>query len=446
MAELKLVAVQRLMLDENNPRFRRPMAQDEAIAEFSKSPKTRKLAKHITQYGLNPFDPIAISTDDNSNKFVVREGNRRTAALKLLQNPDLAARPADAKYYAGLVSTKDAEVPRSVQAVVIDDDREMRRWIRLKHAPDQSGVSTLFWQPWEKANFDDGSGLGSKYRHARELVSAAIEHNWIDESAHDKLNLSTLSRILDDEEARSAVGFSVNANGLHTNLDVNSQAKLAKRLIEDTGRGGTESSRTLQKTENLVRYAKQLVKDLSLKIDPRVVGTRIGSTPSSTKAIRSKASPRSKSSPDDINRKHVVTKSFRANISVARAEEILKELKKIDVQTAPNAASVLFRIFLEFSVMNYAENPSNGIKPKGQRDDLNTMITRVRDDLLSKQRIKKGQLALINKSISTPDHFLSASQINQWVHNPLVHPNPREVNAAWNGVNDFLVALWADYN
>jgi hypothetical protein len=130
---------------------------------------------------------------------------------------------------------------------------------------------------------------------------------------------------------------------------------------------------------------------------------------------------------------------------VARAREILKELREIDVQRAPNAASVLFRIFLEFSVMHYAEDTRNGIKQKGQKDDLNKMIVRVRDDLLARGRIKKGQVAVINKSISTPDHFLSAAQINQWVHNPLVHPNPREVNAAWNGVSDFLAALWGDY-
>lgn len=446
MAKLKMVTVQRLMLDENNPRFRRPMAQDEAIAEFSTSPKTRKLAKHIAQHGLNPFDPIAVMTDESSNKFIVREGNRRTAAIKLLHNPHLAPRAAGTKYYAGLAAEKGATIPKSVQVVVIDDDREMRRWIRLKHAPDQSGVSTVFWQPWEKANFDDGTGLGAKYRYARELVNAALEYEWIDESHRDRLNLSTLSRVLDDEAARSVIGFRVDGNGLHTSLDVNDQAKLARRLIEDTGRGGTESSRTLRMTDDLVRYAKSLVKDLTLKIDPRAMETRVGSMPATTKkAATQKAPNRTKAIPDDVNRNHVVTKTFRAVITVARAADILKELRKIDIRSTPNAAAVLFRIFLEFSVMHYAEDSRNGIKPRGQKDDLNTMIVRVRDDLLAKSRIKRGQLALINKSISTPDHFLSVSQINQWVHNPLVHPNPREVNSAWNGVSDFLAALWADY-
>lgn len=443
MAELKTIAVQRLMMDENNPRFRRPMAQDEAIAEFAKSSKTRKLAKHIVQFGLNPLDPIAVTTDSGSNKFIVREGNRRTAALKLLRNPDLASRPADVKYYAGLAAS-EGTIPKAVQGVVLNDDSEMRRWIRLKHAPDQSGVSTLFWQPWEKANFDDGTGLGSKYRHARELVNAALEHEWIDQGVHDRLKLSTLSRVLDDEKARSIIGFSVDGNGLHTSLDVGAQEKLAKRLIEDTGRGGTESSRTLRKTQDLVRYTEQLARDLSLKIDPRAVGTRVGVKPTTAKK-KASTTVRTKSLPDDVNRKHVVTRLFQANVTLARAAEILTELKKIDVQDTPNAASVLFRIFLEFSVMHYAEDKKNGIKPRGQRDDLNTMIVRVRDDLLVKGRITKKEIAVINKSISTKDHFLSASQINQWVHNPLVHPTPREVNSAWNGVSDFLAALWADH-
>lgn len=422
------------------------MAQDEAIAEFAKSPKTRKLAKHIVQFGLNPFEPVAVTADGGSRKFIVREGNRRTAALKLLHNPDLAPRPADTKYYAGLAASNGRSVPTAVQAVVINDEQEMRRWIRLKHAPDQSGVSTLIWQPWEKSNFDDGTGLGSKYRYARDLVGVALEHRWIDEAEHNRLNLSTLSRVLENEEARAVIGFSVDGNGLHTALDVDAQARLVKRLIADTGRGGTESSRTLRRTEDLVRYAERLVGDLQLKISSQATATRVGSKPGATRsAVGSAVSDRVKPVADDVGRKHVVTKAFRANVTDARAAEILKELRKVNVSETPNAASMLFRVFLEFSVMHYADDAKNQIKPKGLRDDLNTMIVRVRDHLLAEGRIRKNQLAVLNKSISTPDHFLSTSQINQWVHNPLVHPNPREVNAAWNGVKDFVAALWADY-
>jgi hypothetical protein len=444
-AEFKTVSVQRLVLDENNPRFRRPMAQDEAIAEFAKSAKTRKLAKHISEHGLNPFDPIAVMAMPGTQRFIVREGNRRTAALKLMLNPDLASEPADSKFYAATAGRPDAVVPRSVNLVVIDDEKEMRRWIRLKHVADQSGVATLLWQPWEKANFDDGTGPAPKYKNARDLVNAAIENEWIDGGEHDRLNLSTLSRILDDTEARGVIGFSVDANGLHTHLGVDEQAALAKKLIAETGKGGKESSRTLRETKDLVRYAKQVARELKLKVDPKAGATRLGSAPVQAKATK-KTPTRTKALPDDIARKHVVPRGFEANVTQARAADILKELRRyIDVHETPNAAAVLFRLFLEFSVHHYAETPANQIPPKGPKDDLNTVLVRVKEHLVQAGRIKKGQLAVINKAISTPDHFLSVAQLNQYVHNPLVHPNPREINSAWNGCSAFLTALWADY-
>ncbi len=48
-------------------------------------PKIIKLAGHISQKGISPM-PIVVSKD-NEGRWVVRDGNKRITALKVLNNP-----------------------------------------------------------------------------------------------------------------------------------------------------------------------------------------------------------------------------------------------------------------------------------------------------------------------------------------------------------------------
>lgn len=75
------IPINRLVLDQSNPRLRVELPQDELLATFAASPKTRALAKHIVKYGMNPLEAIAVLSIENTRKYTVREGNRRIAAL-----------------------------------------------------------------------------------------------------------------------------------------------------------------------------------------------------------------------------------------------------------------------------------------------------------------------------------------------------------------------------
>lgn len=439
MTKFDEIAIQRLVLDQDNPRLRRTLPQDELIAGFASSKKTRALAKHISKYGMSPLEAVAVVAIDKTRKFTVREGNRRVAAIKLLHDPSLAGTEADEKYYGNLAKLPDAILPERIFCAIMDDEAEVRRWIRLKHVSDQSGVGTLFWEPWQKANFDDGTGGAGKYRHAREAVNAAMEKEWIGEKEHEKLNLSTLSRIFDDEAARQELGFLVGPSGLTTQWPISDQEKVIKKIIVDTGRGGSQTSRTLRTTENMVAYAKAVKKTLKIKLDLGAPTHRIGSSAVVKQAVSPR--PKTKMLPDDLKRKHVVPRTFKVPISEARALEICEEMRDLDVVDSPNAVALLFRVFLEFSVQHYVELHAI---PKKDRDTLADVLRRVSEHLLASDAIKKGELTAVNKGLNDPNHFLSVTQLNMYVHNKLIHPTQRELNATWNGSEALFRALWAD--
>lgn len=431
------IPINRLVLDQSNPRLRVELPQDELLAMFAASPKTRTLAKHIVKYGMNPLEAVAVLPIENTRKYTVREGNRRVAALKLLNDPSLAGSDSGEKFFKGLVKGEDAIVPGEALAAVLDSDTDARRWIRLKHVADQNGVGTLFWEPWQKANFDDGTGNVGKYKHAREVVNAALEKGWIGESDHAKLNLSTLSRVFDDEKARTELGFIADGSGLATKWPVRDQEKVLKRVIADTSRGGKETSRTLRTTDNLVSYAQKVVKSLKLKISSAGPSHRVGSSAALSKASAPKS--RVKKIPDELTRKIIVPSNFKISIDGPRAAEICDELRGLSVIASPNAVALLFRIFLEFSVERYAE--LHKIEKK-EKDRLRDMLKKCSEHLLAKGKIKKAELTAVNKGLSDSNHFLSVTQLNMYVHNKHIHPNQRELNSAWNGSDALIRALW----
>ena len=89
------VKITNLLLDSANPRLPEgDRSQPETIHAVLKAegPKTIALAKSIAEEGLSPMDRlIVMPAPGDAKRFVVLEGNRRVTALKMLEEPALAA-------------------------------------------------------------------------------------------------------------------------------------------------------------------------------------------------------------------------------------------------------------------------------------------------------------------------------------------------------------------
>lgn len=85
------VKVVNLLLDVNNPRFETQSNQREAISKMidDQGPKLVNLANSIAEYGLNPSEMPMVIRAMRKGHYVVVEGNRRVAAIKLLSSTNL---------------------------------------------------------------------------------------------------------------------------------------------------------------------------------------------------------------------------------------------------------------------------------------------------------------------------------------------------------------------
>jgi hypothetical protein len=84
------ILITALLLDSKNPRMEIQSGHRDAIrALFAEDPKFMlNLSEDIVNNGLNPLENIGISPGKDG-RYIIREGNRRVAAVCALHSPDL---------------------------------------------------------------------------------------------------------------------------------------------------------------------------------------------------------------------------------------------------------------------------------------------------------------------------------------------------------------------
>src|SRR5437764_14390882 len=97
----KNLKIDQLELDLVNPRISEASSQIETLQRLihDQDAKLGNLAESIAEDGLNPMDRFLVMKSESGNgKYTVFDGNRRTAAIKILKNPavltGLDVRPA----------------------------------------------------------------------------------------------------------------------------------------------------------------------------------------------------------------------------------------------------------------------------------------------------------------------------------------------------------------
>lgn len=122
-----------VLLDRQNPRLPDGTSSDkEAIGRLLAEGDTQllNLAKDLVERGEgNPAElPIVMK---EGTKYIVLEGNRRFAALKLLHSPRLASEPAHQAAFERLTRS-GKEAPKTIYCAVVDGREDADHWITLR--------------------------------------------------------------------------------------------------------------------------------------------------------------------------------------------------------------------------------------------------------------------------------------------------------------------------
>lgn len=150
--EYKYIRASQTLLDPDNPRLPDGTSNDrEAINRLLAEGYSQMvaLARDLVDRGEGNPAELPIVVEDGS-KYVVLEGNRRFAALKLLADPKLA----DDKSHQAIFERikKNAQSPpKSLYCAVSSNRDEADPWITLRHTGANEGVGVRVWSAEQNA-------------------------------------------------------------------------------------------------------------------------------------------------------------------------------------------------------------------------------------------------------------------------------------------------------
>lgn len=166
-SELITVSIDELNLDINNPRIimkhfvpENEITEEVIIEYLREQDNLDDLKNLIEKEGWDPpYDPWILKED---GKYIVKEGNRRVAALKLLKQ-------------------ENKDIPYEIDVSLYHDIEDIKKHITKVHDPEKNVKS---WTPWAQAADDMVNNRKTKKAHifrfiiTNSLKREIVETNW----------------------------------------------------------------------------------------------------------------------------------------------------------------------------------------------------------------------------------------------------------------------------
>ena len=466
------IPLSQLELDVNNPRHE-PLNSQVEVFDWLLSDqnqigrKVLALAQDIAQHGPNPSDRIIVVEHESSpGIFVVLEGNRRVAALKLLNNPDTA--PTDSLRERFRQMSNQGYVPiRSISCIVYEEREGADHFIELKHQGESGGAGTVSWEAIQKTRHEERIKGRSRNTDALQLLSFVIEredlfNSTLREIANSgKFPITTLQRLLDSRDFRAFLGMGKDDTGaLVFEADMAEVAKALSKIIQDFG--ATDERR--KKVGDVINQQKRSEYMAEFKPAQKVdQKKRLAApiAPTSVEALRSRKQVSKTTAKQDSTK--YVNPTDRSTIAIQgtafaidptrfnRASRLFGEIRQLSLRKKsgspvfPNAGILLVRTFIEVSVDTYIQEKSISCpSPNGWKDiKLASRIATVLDELKSSKALTSLEAKVVTKALGDPRKLAHPNSMNDMIHNLNEIPNPGDIIDIWDTYVTYLQALWA---
>jgi hypothetical protein len=457
------ILLSHLKLDQTNPRHPELGSQREIIEWMTSGTgrigeKLVALAKDIAAYGLNPANRTMVVKDESEkNQFIVLEGNRRLTALKLLNNPDTAPTKEWRQRLLKLRPSNYSPI-KEIPCVVFDDAKSAYHFIELTHLGESGGAGVVPWEAEQKARHDQRLHRRSRHHKALAVLDFIRNGEGIDtetkELAAEGFPITTLDRLLSDEEFRDFLGLGINSEGeICFRIEPQQAIKPISKVMKDFG-SGKQTVRHVINKEQREKYRNSF-KDEEIPDHSKVLAklVRVDEADPFLTAKGRKGGSGGRRYVDPRDRRFIVIPGTSLPIDPAhfnRSRRVFEELKKMEIRDRKgkpnfvNGGTLLVRLFLEMSVNQYIQR--NAIQPPNPTGWVNVKLTErtkaVLHDLEARAALNQQDIRVINKALSNVDRLANPNSLNDFAHNPNQVPHPNDLYDVWDTYTRFLVALW----
>lgn len=460
-------------LDLDNPRTGKKTDQTDALRSLlaieRDGEKVFTLAADICAIGmLDPGDRLYVMESPKSKgRYIALDGNRRVAALRLLNNiviaedPEVGLTQLMRQRFKKLRNDPNSKWPEEVDVVVFDSREAAKHFISLRHKGENAGAGRSDWTALQIARFDD-SGLW-------QCLTALRQGGWLDQIVISKIEnasfaITTFERISGNALFKSEFGCIINDHsfdpGPQSEISLQGLAWLARdvavetvssRGVFQTAEGAHPYIQTLRTSVQATYEAKHPEKKDGAKEQGQSGGGNAGKAGAtkdddhkSDQSSDESNSPETGSSSNPPvtrkkrERKYLADKAqLIYTVGNQKAVALSDELKNhVEVNRAPLASALLVRCFLEVTCATYQH--SFNINPHSNKT---SMIAATAAHLLSnKPADAPANYQDLIKSFS--EHGAEYSELSDIAHNTVSRYSSEHVRATWNNVGGAIDLIW----
>lgn len=449
----------RIRLDGNRPAPNEPAALARLIED--QEDKLANLAEHIQDNGLSPGEPLwVIACPDEPARYIVLEGNRRVAALKLMDNPQLSVGTSVEARFREL-AREFADKPMRQFAVELFPSRvAAQKWIDIRHMSSTSGVGIQPWRSIAKAVSTESPG--KKVRRSvtvlRFLDDGTRGFGELGAAIHAKA--TTFDRVFNHPSMEADLGVAIDRTGSVTFKTMSDREgrKLLRRIITTMASRDFKFAQ-ISDSEGRKKFLRGFLDDVDDVLeDETAEGDRTSAssetTPSGKAASKpaavAEATAHSRPRLSEPPRKTLApsggTRAFK--VGGTRLKRMYGECRTLELKDHENALAVLFRVFIELSSETLLTESKVAIPTSLARKtswsdigiplkDKVAAVLQIIDTPAPSKELKAVRIAYSGSS----DGVGSIDTLHAYVHNVNIQPTADNLRQAWDIWENYLRLL-----
>ena len=434
------------------------------------------LAKSIVENGFLSLDPIVIWKNEKG-QYVVAEGNRRIAVVKLLLEPKKAPKSVR-RAFVSLASKINKSQFEKIPVCVAPSFNECIWYINQRHEAKStqkkwgrenymiwiSSLYNRFGRDINRVKSFTGATeseivkviciLRLKEQLCKDLSGRLTEVE-LDKINSSQFPITTFERVVNNSIAKKF--FKINFEDDRITIKakyssfLDAFAAFFHRLLLPNTDEFYIDSRSLNTTDSILAILNQLpeVKQ-SESEEKEIVTFPIESSqgnnriPSSDNQRNGKENEiKNDSELNNPNRPHIIPKECKIVNTDYRLNELFKELKKLPVRNYANVACAALRVFLDISVRNYIRDNNwvDEIVSQNKQKDLERVELQTRINFLcSKLQSKKAKEVCTR--LSNYQNEFSIATLNRYIHSNETYAIGQDfVNRFWDSMYPLLKEL-----
>ena len=429
-----------LQLDLQNPRIISGCHNEadclKALLQNNRS-EMLNLTKDIAKIGISIFPIMVIKEGD---KWIVRDGNRRIAALKMLNDPDRCPILDLREKFKQIRKNMKIKIPQSIQCDVTDNIEAVSQYLDRLHKGKQQGVGLVSWNTYISSKNLIRSGQTDHHSKATKILMWAEELKIIP-LVEETFPLTSFSRLVNFSEEPKLIEFNFDGNNPQPLRDLQTAKKIIFRVYSDLD-NRTINSRNINTNADIKKYIESVLKSLSIEETTQQTAVVV---PALEERQRIFASPAT-------NKESWILKNDFRTLNLfmpadeTKARDIAKELSYktvLNIEMAPNAVAVLARTFIELSLNYYLLHNRIVLSDNLQGMDLKRRSDKVISSQKNSKLIDEASYEKYQNFFKDNGMF-SFKTMHAYVHSKEYHPSPTDLRTIWKNIRILIINCWKD--